>query len=403
MKPAFFLFLLALLLYFGGCGGGGNGPVGEASPAASPEAVSTLPGSPPVLPPIPVSPASPQAACPGRTRLPDIAFDTPASATIAWECAPNGTVEWGISTLDHRLEDDLAAGNKHFVTLPSLRPDTRYLYRVTVNGGLLGQGAFQTAKPAGDNRFSFIAFGDSGAGSPAQSALASLMEKLDFSFAIIAGDVIYERGEEREFDPHYFIPYQNLINHLPFFPVAGNHDVWSDQGATFLSNFYHPGGKLHYDFHWGDTHFINFDSTNAEKPQQMAWLERTLASSGALWKIVYFHHPVYSSGEYGGYRTLQDRFVPLFEKHQVDLVITGHDHDYERTCPISGKQCAAGGITYLVTGAGGAGTAPVGRSDFTAFSRAVHHLVRAEMAGGTLTLDAIDSGGAVFDSVVLRK
>lgn len=356
---------------------------------------------------IPVSytltPVSPPAACSGRARPPYIAFDTPTTATIAWECGPQGTVEWGASRLDRRADDNLTGKDKHFVTLSSLTPDTSYLYRVTVNGGLLGQGSFQTAKPAGDNRFSFVAFGDSGDGSPEQTALASLMERLTFSFAIIAGDVVYDSGEEEEFGPHYFIPYRALIDHLPFFPVAGNHDVRVDRGITFLSNFYHPSGKLYYDFHWGDTHLINLHSTDAEDPEQKAWLERTLASSRSLWKIVYFHHPVYSNGEYGGYAFIEEQFVPLFEQYQVDLVFTAHDHDYERSCPILAKRCAAGGITYLVTGGGGAGLRAVGRSDLTAFSQSVHHLVRAEMSGRSLTLNALDSTGTVFDSVTLTK
>lgn len=341
--------------------------------------------------------SSPSAACIGPIRTPYIAFDTPTTATLAWECAPQGAVEWGAdSTFTHRTEDHLPDGNKHFVTLSPLTPGTHYSYRVMVDGGILGQGDFQTAGGPGDNHFSFVAFGDSGTGSPAQLELASLMETLDFSFAIIAGDVIYESGLEGEFDPHYFIPYQRLINHLPFFPVAGNHDLKTDQGATFMSDFYHPTGKLYYDFHWGDTHFIALDSTNASDPNQMAWLTQTLSSSTSLWKIVYFHHPAYSSGSYGGYRYIQERFVPLFEKYHVDVVFNGHDHDYERTQPING-------IVYIVTGGGGAYLRPVGHSAYTAFSQSIHHIVRAEMTSHTLTLNAIDPNGTIFDSSRITK
>jgi hypothetical protein len=334
--------------------------------------------------------------CLGPARPPYLAFDTATSATIAWECAPQGAVEWGAgSTFDHRMEN-LAAGNKHFVTLSDLTPSTLYGYRVTVNGEVFGTGTFQTAGAAGENHFNFVVFGDSGTGSPAQLALASLMEKLDFSFAIIAGDVIYDSGAESEFDSHYFIPYHKLINHLPFFPVAGNHDVRIDNGATFMSDFYHPTGKLYYEFHWGDSHFIALDSTHLDNPDQRAWLEKTLSSSTSLWKIIYFHHPVYSSGFYGGYRYIQDHYVPLFEKYTVDLVFTGHDHDYERTQPING-------ITYVVTGGGGTDLRPVGKSTFTAFSQSIHHIIKAQMIDHTLILSAVDSAGSAFDSVTLRK
>lgn len=361
------------------------------TPSGTQEASETVPVS------YTIASSSPPAACSGPMRAPYIAFDTPASVTLAWECGPQGTVEWGIgSALTDRKEDALPSGNKHFVTLSPLSPDARYTYRVSVNGGLLGQGSFRTAKAAGDNTFRFAALGDTGTGSTAQFALASLIERIDPSFVLLVGDVIYDSGEEAEFDPHYFIPYRKLIDHLPFFPVAGNHDLRADKGATFKSNFYHPAGNLYYDFHWGDAHFIALDSTNADDPRQMPWLQQTLSSSTATWKIVYFHHPAYSSGQYGGYRYIQDHFVPLFEQYHVDLVFTAHDHDYERTLPRNG-------VTYLVTGGGGADLRAVGQNSFTAFSRSIHHLIQGEMTPHTLTLSAVDSNGTPFDSVTLTK
>lgn len=303
-------------------------------------------------------------------------------------------------TLFDRFEAKGKLGNKHFATLPNLLPNTLYTYRVIVNGALLGEGTFRTAKAPGDNQFNFVVFGDSGAGSPAQSSLASLMERLDFSFGLITGDVIYEGGDEAEFDPHYFIPYKNLIHRLPIFPVVGNHDLLADNGVTFQSHFFHPHGRLYYDFFWGNTHFIALDSTytsfHSPDPKQLAWLEQTLAASTAPWKIVYFHHPPYSSGIYGNdAHALQD-FVPFFEKYGVDVVLNGHAHSYERTHPING-------ITYIVTGGGGAGLTAVGSNAFTAHSRSGHHLLLGEMTEGALTLKAIDGTGAVFDSITLQR
>ena len=344
---------------------------------------------------IPIPPIS--AVCPGRTRAPYIAFDTPTTATLAWECAPQGAVDWGIApTLSQHLDDSHPTGNKHFATLPNLSPNTTYAYRVIVNNGLLGQGTFQTAEAPGDNPFSFVVFADSGAGSPAQFRLASLMGKTTFSFAIIAGDVIYETGQDSEFDPHYFIPYMNLINHLPFFPVVGNHDIAADGGATFMANFFHPLGTLYYDFHWGDSHFIALDSNHPTDSQQLAWLNQTLATSTARWKIVYFHHPPYNSGIFGNNFDVQRNFVPLFDKYHVDVVFTGHAHDYERTIPING-------ITYFVTGGGGAALTAVGVSSFTAHSQSIYHLLVATITRNRLTLNATDANGTVFDSVTLTK
>lgn len=120
------------------------------------------------------------AACLDRKRTPYIAFVTANSATLAWECAPQGRVEWGAAPgLTEQLEV-AESGNKHRVTLPNLAPDAAYSYRVTANGELLGEGTFRTAVGNGENGFSFIVFGDSGQASSAQAAMASLNGEAEF-------------------------------------------------------------------------------------------------------------------------------------------------------------------------------------------------------------------------------
>lgn len=340
---------------------------------------------------------APSAACLGRTRPPYVAFVTADSATIAWECAPQGRVEWGTAPdFTERLEVGAENGNKHFAILPHLASDTAYVYRVTTNEEAIGSGTFQTAKGPGENNFSFVIFGDSGEGTSAQKAIASVMRGLNFSFGMIVGDVIYDGGYETEFDPNYFAPYKSLIDHLPFFPVVGNHDLVADRGATFKQNFFHPQGNLYYDFYWGDTHFIALNSTYSDDPAQRAWLDQTLAGSTARWKIVYFHHPPYNSGIFGNNPYIQRDFVPILEKYHVDVVFTGHAHSYERTFPINQ-------ITYFVTGGGGGGLTPIGKSEFTAYADSLYHLLLAEMTPDTLTVKAIDRNGAVFDSVAISK
>lgn len=347
------------------------------------------------------SDAATNALCPERARLPYIAFTTPTSATLAWECTPEGLIEWGPAPDNTFRFEDQVGWRKHFVTLPGLLPDTQYVYRVSVQGKPLGQGTFQTAKGPGDNRFNFITFGDSGVASADQLALASLMGRLDFSMAIITGDVVYDEGYDSEADPRYFVPYRNLIDHLPFFPVVGDHDlVENSNGATFMSTFFHPTGKLYYDFQWGDTHFFALDSTqtwfHSFDPNQLSWFEQAIAQSTARWKIVYFHHPPYNSGLFGNLSNMKD-FLPLFEKYHVDVVFTGHAHDYERTVPING-------VTYVVTGGGGAFlTQPPTGGPFTAQAASAHHLVLGMMTADALTLQALDVSGAPFDSVVIHK
>ena len=124
------------------------------------------------------------------------------------------------------------------------------------------------------------------------------------------------------------------------------------------------------------------------------WLDEDLSTTDRPWKIVYMHRPPYSSGEHGSDAGLRAKLAPILEKHGVQLVLSGHDHDYERMVPQNGVQ-------YIVTGGGGRGTRTVGSSSFTAFSEAVIHFVIVEVKLEELIVHAIDATGVEFDSVVV--
>lgn len=147
-------------------------------------------------------------------------------------------------------------------------------------------------------------------------------------------------------------------------------------------------------FDWGDVHFVGLDTQDLADEQTL-WLDRDLASTKARWKVAYLHRPPLSSGQHGTQADVRKRFVGLFEKHHVQLVLAGHDHDYERTRPQHG-------VTYVVTGGGGRSTRAVSSSSFTAFSLAVLHFLYVEADDAAMTVHAIDATGAEFDSVVIR-
>lgn len=345
---------------------------------------------------ITVSPFLPKGvACNLSPRLPYVAWVSSNSAVIAWRCNPNGAVHWGAGqgrsqTLTNNTDKD-----QHFALLTNLTPGTTYSYDVEVDGQRLGPvSTFQTA-PAHGSDASFIAFADSGAGTSYQTGLAEVMKRVPFDFALIAGDVIYEKGADFEYDPHYFRPYGELIKHLPFFPVVGNHDIVTEGGDPFKRNFYLPKGTFYYDFFWGDIHLIALDSNKVYDKKQQAWLESALQAP-ARWKIVYFHHPAFSSAEYGDTPAVQTQWVPLFEKYGVDLVINGHAHGYERTIPING-------VTYIVTGGGGAWLYPVGRNERTAVSISTHEFLSIDLTADQMTLKTIDGKGATVDTLQIDK
>jgi hypothetical protein len=105
--------------------------------------------------------------------------------------------------------------------------------------------------------------------------------------------------------------------------------------------------------------------------------------------------PPYSSGVHGSNPTIQNAFVDLFERYDVDLVLAGHDHNYERTHPIRG-------VTYVVSG-GGCCPRKVGRRSFTAVARPVLHFVIIEASTARLTIEAVGTNGRVFDRATLAQ
>jgi hypothetical protein len=108
------------------------------------------------------------------------------------------------------------------------------------------------------------------------------------------------------------------------------------------------------------------------------------------------HRPPYSSGSHGSTKSTHVAFTPLFVEHEVDLVLAGHDHNYERTQAIDG-------VSYVVTGGGGRGTRPVGTSWFTEYSERVAHFTHITVGPEELSLHAIDASGIDFDAVVLER
>jgi 3',5'-cyclic AMP phosphodiesterase CpdA len=144
----------------------------------------------------------------------------------------------------------------------------------------------------------------------------------------------------------------------------------------------------------GDVLIVGLDSNQPADAGQLAFARRVLGGSDARWKIVALHHPPYSAGYQGSNLEVRRIWTPIFERYGVQLVLSGHDHDYQRSKPIVG-------VTYVVSG-GGAGTRRTGSADFTATSFSWHHFLDIGVFRDRLVLRAIGQNGRVADEVVLR-
>lgn len=343
-------------------------------------------------------------------RQPYLQQVTEAGATIGWVSTSAGGEHVEVTMPDARpmttaigeREEVIvrrAGEHQKWAVLDGLSPDTVYCYAIVGAGGPLSERiGFRTAPAAdGTEPIRFLAFGDSGGGGADQRALAEQMYAFPYDLIVHTGDIAYDDGTIGQFEDTVFGMYAPIFRHIPFFPAAGNHDYRTMQGAPFRAVFALPGGngERWYSYDWGRIHFAALD-TEADYETQARWLDEDLAATSRPWKIVYLHRPPYSSGDHGSDTALRAALEPVLVKHRVQLVLAGHDHDYERMHPQQGVQ-------HVVTGGGGRGTRPVGTSAFTAFSEEVIHFVYAEVGVDELVLHAIDATGAEFDSVVVPR
>jgi acid phosphatase type 7 len=344
-----------------------------------------------------------------QPREPYVQGVTASSAVICWvnQHPGSGVVEYGNNPELGRKEAGARIGGRHAVALTGLDSGTTYYYRVEGVGGSSATGCFCTAPADDDSRFSFAVVGDSGSGGKGQLAVAALLERLRPDLVLHTGDVVYPAGQERHYDRRFFAPYRNLINTVPLFPVLGNHDVRKGNGAAFLEIFHPPlsspgSTRRYYSFDWGNTHFVALDSElyhgdrGSDPEEQKDFLERDLATTRKHWRIVYLHRSPYGSSRHSGDEKVREDLEPLFVKHGVDLVFSGHDHVYERTVPIRG-------VTYVVSGGGGRRLYPAGNGELTASSVSAHHAVLVRVSGSRLLLEAVEVGGKVVDRLELYQ
>lgn len=126
--------------------------------------------------------------------------------------------------------------------------------------------------------------------------------------------------------------------------TLGNHDFEVQEGRYEYDELNMPRNR--YRRKIGQVALFLLDS-NRVTSAQTRWLRRALRSSQARWKVVAFHHPPYTCGGHSGEESIVDRWVPLFQRFDVDLVLSGHDHNYQRFAKRRG-------VTYVVHGGGGA-------------------------------------------------
>ena len=204
----------------------------------------------------------------------------------------------------------------------------------------------------------FAVIGDFGSNEKPEADVAALVKSWQPDFVITVGDNNYPSGAESTIDLTIGQYYSDFIHpylgkfgpgasNNRFYPTLGNHDWVAKNAQPYLDYFTLPGNERYYEFALGPLDFFALDADSREPDgvsagsKQALWLKDRLAASTAPWKIVFFHHAPYSSGLHGP----TDWMQWPFHDWGASVVLSGHDHTYERL--------SIDGLTYFVNGLGG--------------------------------------------------
>lgn len=270
------------------------------------------------------------------------------------------------------------------------------LFSIVMPGMALDEFKF----PLKSDSVRFAAIGDMGTGEQPQYQVAVQMMKsrgtFPFDFVIMLGDNIYSGSTPADFDRKFAVPYKPLLDAgVLFYASLGNHDNTNER----FYKYFNMNGANYYTYKKGNARFFVLDS-NYVDPKQSAWLDTQLRDAGKSdWKICYFHHPLYSSGQFHGPATdLRQLLEPMFVKYGVDVVFAGHEHVYERVHPQKG-------IYYFTEGASGQlregnlAKSPITDKGFDTD----RSFMMIEIAGDDMYFQTISRIGVTVDSGVIHR
>ena len=306
------------------------------------------------------------------------------------------------------MKTDLNEARSHSVEFTALQPATVYAYRVGDGENWSEWNQFRTAA-SGAAPLEFIYVGD------AQNDIYSMWSRLirqglrdapRMQFIVHAGDLITTSTSDALWGEwHQAAGWINRS--VASFPTPGNHEYPQIDGKRGLAPLYRPQFTLPGNGIAGleeSNYFVDIQgvrmislNSNERQAEQAAWLDKLLSAGHAnRWVVATFHHPIYSSAKGRDNPQLREMWQPLFDKHKVDLVLTGHDHTYARTNLV-------GGTVYVVS-VSGPKMYTLERNPRmmrAAANTQLFQIVRID--GGTLQYEARTATGALYDAFALHK
>jgi hypothetical protein len=277
-------------------------------------------------------------------------------------------VNYGTHNSDFPPANDATLTTEHAVRLSGLTPGTRYFYSVGSGTEMLAQGPdcrFVTAPAPGQIASTRIwAIGDSGSFSYGCVDVLSMRNAYNAYAAgrrtdvwLLLGDNAYNEGTDGEYQTNFFRLFSSILRQTAPWPTIGNHETYSatpDGRFDYLNVFSfltngEAGGLAsdtpnYYSFDYANIHFVCLDAMTQSRATNGAmanWLRADLDANTNQWLIAFWHHPPYSKGSHDSDDEIEliemrQNIVPILEAHGVDLVLSGHSHDYERSYLLHG-------------------------------------------------------------------
>jgi len=331
-----------------------------------------------------------------------------------------GTLEAGGAAIAARAKRVAAGVYLHQAEITGLAPAQTYGYSIKMDGVVVPGCERLSFRTPGHGVSRIVALGDSGTDSPAQRELARMMVERQPDLMLHTGDLVYPTGTVEGYLERFFAPYAPLLERIPVFPCPGNHDYYHEQANFYVALHSLPaagvpaeGQGRYYSFEWENAHIVVLDSNEpleaavAGRGAMLDWLEKDLAAANHFWKIAMFHHPPFAGGPNQDdplSAMARTHIVPVLERHGVQLVLNGHEHNYQRTHAVRQEVVVPDGegIVYITTGGGGAELYPPQGREQAAFQQACHHFLDAELKDREITVRAVRIDGQVVDAVTLR-
>ncbi|MFS0723999.1 Ig-like domain-containing protein [Paenibacillus sp. 1P07SE] len=292
----------------------------------------------------------------------------------------------------------------HKATAAGLEPGTAYVYRVGDGAGYVSaQGTFRTSDPdAASTQFLFLTDSQGGDASQFETWGRTLDKALTYmpepEFLLHGGDLIDKSFEQREWNWWFEYAQEELLN-TTLVPVIGNHEVNGSNGyGDYLAHLNNPDNGpvgsqgISFSFDVQDTHIVvlNTEGSVASFQEQAEWLDQDLAASDKKWTVVALHQGPYGS-TYAN-TNVQSLWVPLFDKYEVDLVLSGHDHIYLRTYAMQGNEISPDGrgTRYVIGGSSGTKFYPLTPRPYqeVVFAEREQVYTAVQIEGDELTLTA---------------